>query len=118
MGRPPKSGRPEKGIPHSTYTQGIGSDNTNDECVVDFKTKLMKPNLATGKLKKGDILHIGLDDKENIRAFDEYGYFCGNIVSTKHQKKMLSCLKNNRDYQAEVLDNSGLGCEIRVYGGR
>ena len=118
MGTLPKSGRPEKGIPHASYTQGLSDSTTNDECVVNFTTKLMKPTLATGKLKKGDLLRVGLDSKESITAFDEHGYFCGNIVSTKHQKKMLSCLKNGKDYQAVVLENTGLSCEVRAYGGQ
>jgi hypothetical protein len=110
-----RSTRTSRDVPHASYTQG---SNSEDECIFSFNSKLKKPTAAVAKLTKGDVLHITLDSKDNIQIFDKSGVLCGYIISSEYQKRLISCIKKSKHYEAKVLKVTAMECEISIYAAK
>lgn len=100
----------------SSSPPSINRPRKGEDCRAIFiTTHLATPRASVLEtLSPGDILILQLaSDQGPLQAFSEDGQLAGNIIS-REQSRLIRCILEGVDYQAEVLEIDGAECQIQI----
>lgn len=100
----------------SSSPPSINRPRSGEDCrALVITTHLASPKapvLAT--LSSGDTLLLQLaSDQGPLQAFTGAGQLAGNILS-REQSRLIRCILEGVNYQAEVLEIDGAECQIQI----
>lgn len=94
----------------------INRPQRGEDCRSIFiTTHLASPQAAVlATLSSGDVLLLELaSDQGPLQAFTADGQLAGNILS-REQSRLIRCILEGVNYQAEVLEIDGAECQIQI----